>query len=71
MLFLILIFYLFVKIKIYKKMSDNDYNMNMYGVNNSSFSLSTFLIEEDVFTQIKDLVGKKRIDQEMKNDGND
>jgi hypothetical protein len=53
-------------------MSDNDNNLSIYGVNNNSSSSSiSFTEEEEVFTQIKDLVSKYRIDQEMKNDGND
>jgi hypothetical protein len=51
-------------------MSDNDNNMNMYGVNNNSYS-STSSVGEDLFIQIKDLVSQYRIDQEMMNDGND
>jgi hypothetical protein len=53
-------------------MSDNDNNMSIYWVNNNSSSSSTSLTEEkEVFTQIKDLLSKYRIDQEMINDGND
>jgi hypothetical protein len=45
--------------------------MKMYGVNNNSSSSSTSSMEEDKFIQIKDLVSQYRIDQDMKNDGND
>jgi hypothetical protein len=44
--------------------------MSIYGVNNNSSSSSISLTEEE-FTQIKDLVSKYKIDQKMKNDGND
>jgi hypothetical protein len=51
-------------------MSDNDNNMNMYGVNNNSSSSSS-LTKEEVFIKIKDLVSQYKIEQEMENDGND
>jgi hypothetical protein len=50
-------------------MSGNDNNMSIHGVSNNSSSSS--LTEEEVFTQIKDLVSQYRIDKEMENDGND
>jgi hypothetical protein len=44
--------------------------MNMYGVNNNSFSSSSSLMEEEAFFQIKAILEKYRIDQDLKNDGN-
>jgi hypothetical protein len=52
-------------------MSDNDNNMNMYWVNNNSSSSSISSMGKDVFTQILIILGKYRIDKEMKNDEND
>jgi hypothetical protein len=51
-------------------MFDNDNNMSMYCVNNNSSSSSISLTREEVFIKIKDLVSQYRIDQEMRNDGN-
>jgi hypothetical protein len=52
-------------------MSDNDNNMSIYDTNNNNSSSSSSLTKEEVFIKIKDLVSQYRIDEEMKNDGND
>jgi hypothetical protein len=52
-------------------MFDNDNNMSIYGVSNNCSSSTSLIEEKEVFTQIKDLVSKYRINKEMKNDGND